>query len=337
MVKKVYINTAPLESINGALIKYMCSDRSDGKTTFLIRKAYDEYIRTGKTGILARRFVGAVSNQWITTLLVNLRKVRPNCGELTFKGSPRKEGVHIFEDGKRFATCIPLSRADDVKSTFDCDTHRNLYIDEYVPLNGRYLSDEITPILEIYRTIDRDDKFDNEIWVASNHITASNPLFREFGVIPRDGISLWKNGRFALLQVANKGNRNRVMNSPLGELIAGTRYAEYAAGGTLNGAKALIQAEHEAGRLPFCVRCGSAMLGFYYAKNGLVIDYTAQKNQAEAVYLTQPTGGKNGGIYLKTASGIYAALRQRYHLSEVFYASERVYEDAEQLRKLLEK
>lgn len=335
MTRKVYINIDALKSDEASIIKYVASDRSDGKTTHIIRMAREEKRKSGKIGVIARRHVGDITTLWRDSLFTNLRKVCPDVGELTAQGSPKKSGVHLFEGGEEFAVLVPLSRADAIKSAFDVATHKDLYIDEYVPIDGRYLKDEVERILEIYRTIDR-DTFTNAVWAFSNHLTATNPLLRYFNVTPRDGLSRWKNGRFLMLQCANKGNREAVKKSPLGELVENTPYGEYAAGGTLDHARPFVHERHYKSRYPFVVRGENGLYGFYYAPCGVVIDH-ATPTAGEAIYTTAPTSGADGGIYLRsqTARDLLYALQTRAHMSEIFVASELIFEDAKDVWKML--
>lgn len=334
MAKKVYINIDQLKSDGAALLCYVASDRSDGKTTHCISLAYDEYRASGKIGVMARRTCGEVTNLLAQTLFTNLRKVRKT-GKLTARGTPKRDGIHLFEDGKEFAVLIAMSRAGKVKSSFDVATHKNLYFDEYVPLDGRYLKDEAEAILEVYRTIDR-DSYTSRIWIFANHITATNPVFRYFDIIPRDGLSRHKNGRFLLLQCANAGNRDAVAASPLAELTAGTAYLRYALGGTLDKAGNMIQPTHWREHLPFLLRGQNGLYALFYARDGLVLDRAANE-PLTAVYTVKTTNGRDGGIYIgsDTARPVRDALRARFFQSCVFMASETVFEDTKDIVKAI--
>lgn len=334
MKRKVYINIEEVKGDKHAFFKYITSDRSDGKTTHAVRLAYTTWKETGKIGVMSRRFSGDITNNYCATLLTNLSKVE-QVGELTFRGSPKKDGVKLYEDGKPFAVLVPLSRADAIKSSLDVATHKNMYVDEYVPLNGRYIKGEVEAILEIYRTIDR-DTFSNDIYVFSNHITASNPIFSYFQIMPRNGISRWKNGRFILLQVANKGNREAVATSPLGELTEGTQYFEYATGGTLTPSQNLIQARHSRERLPFVIECGGNNFGLYNGNGGLIIA-PAERKPNEVLYSTIQNSGSKGSIYLPQAKELYYALRVQFRMSRIFVDSEVTLYNIQDLWKLFER
>lgn len=336
MAKTVYIDISQLEKDDDAIIKDVSSDRNDGKTTHCIRLAYETWRDYNKIAVIARRFVGEVTDQVARTMLANLQKVRPTEKARTIKGSPTRSGIHFFEDGKEFAVFIPLSRAGKVKSAFDVSTHMNLFIDEYVPLDGRYLPREVEAIMEIYRTIDRDTNT-SKIWVFSNHVTATNPLMRYFKVFPKDGISRWKNGRYIRLQCVNRGNRRKTAASPLGELMDGTVYEDYMQGGTLDQAARFIHPEHYRERLPFTIRGANGLFGLYLCKDGVLVLDKADPKPAEITYTTYPTSGHDGGVDIRSrlAAEILYSLRIRFQSSQLFCASELVFEDATDLWHIL--
>lgn len=336
-MKKVYINTKALEDDEASIVKIVASDRSDGKTTALMRLAYDSFKKTGKIAVIARRTCGEVTHAIVDVMITNLKKVRQT-GTFTHKGSPQKSGIHVYEDGVECFVFIPLSRAGKVKSGMDIATHINLYIDEYVPLDDRYLTDEVEKILEIHRTIDR-DTYTSKIWIFFNHVTASCPIYRYFSVTPRDGVSRWKNGRLILLQIANSGNRRDVMCSPLGELVEGTPYGTYAAGGTLDKSDAFVLAQHQKHRLPCVIRAATGLYGLYFSKINpqlLIID-KAQKKTGDVLYTVGPTSGLNGGIWLRAreAKDFYDALRAKAHFSMILCATAALYDDVQDLWTML--
>lgn len=336
--KKVYINIDQLLQDEKSLIKYCSSDRSDGKTTHIIKLAYETWQTTGKISVISRRWSNDITTLWVNTLFTNLQKIQAlkgqPVGDLKAKGSPKKSGVHLFADGKEFAVCVPLSRADSIKSAFDVATHKNLYIDEYIPLNRRYVKDEVEAILEIFRTIDR-DTWTNYALIMSNHICGTCPLFSYFGVLPRDGISRWKNGRFCMLQVANKGNREQVKLSPLGELVEGTPYGDYAAGGFIIDHSARVMTTHTRVSLNYGMSVAGKKYALYQATGGaIVIDYIKDSPPPLMLNL-EPNGGHAGGVYLKYMTDIVKYLKTIYYNSKLFCASEQIYYELTDLWKIL--
>ena len=331
--KKVFINTEKLHNSKSAIFCYISSDRSDGKSTDIVRNVYDEFKKSGKIGVVARRFAGEVSQLTIDTFCTNLKKVR-DTGELTSKGSIKKMGVTIFEDGIPFLLFVCLSRATAFKSSLDVATHKDLYIDEYIPLNGKYLQNEVDIILELYRTIDR-DTFSNKIYVYSNHVTLSCPIFSYFEIVPKDGLTEYKNGRFIVLQIANKGNREMVKKSPLGELTNGTPYGNFIEGGTLDNFDGQIM-EHTRDRLPFVIMINKKQYAFFVCKNGdgLSLDYCEDRGKDE-VYSTKPNATKGEGIYLPFALELFKHLKKRLNTGKLFCSSQMIAEEAGELFQLL--
>ena len=334
MAKKVYIDLKPVLADKNSIIKFVTSDRSDGKTTAIIYTVYDNFKQDGRIGVISRRYVEECNELWVNTLITNLQKVRQT-GTITYKGSPKKHGIHIYEDGKEFAVVVPLSRAGSVKSGFDIATHNGLFIDEYTPLNGRYLPEEPTKILELWRTIDR-DTFTTYTLVMTNHVTLSNPLFSYFNVIPKDGLTRYQDGRFLLLQIANKGNRNAVANSPLGELVKGTSYYDYAIGGALYSNDVHIMPKHTRNMLNFGISCNGRVYALYTAAGGnIVIDYPDEERPPQLIYTVTANGGKDGGIYLPYARNTFKTLQELFYLSRVYCANEKIYFECVEFWKLM--
>ena len=333
MKKTVFINVEKAREDTRAIFKYVDSDRSDGKTTAMIRMAYDEFKATGKAAVCMRRFVGALTKTYMMTICDNLRVVRPDCGKLTFSGSAKKEGISLAEDGKPFALFIPLSRADGVKGALDKKRIGNMYFDEYTPLDGRYLKDEVKLILSIWETIDR-RTYTTTAWFFSNHLATSNPLLNFFHVVPQNGISRWQNGRFLMLRVANKGNREQMRMSPFGELVEGTGYEDYAfEGGALNPVKRFVTPKHDKTRLPFTIRCNGTY-GLYMGEYGLVVD-VAEPRAGEKVYTVEKNAGTQGGTHLSANADLLHYLRVRFLQSQITFANDLILYNCQDLCKLL--
>lgn len=333
MKKTVFIDVEKARAHPRALYIYVDSDRSDGKTTAMIRMAYDDFHDTGKTAVCVRRFVGALTSLYMRTICNNLRKVRPNCGELTFSGSPKRDGILLFEDKKPFALFIPLSRADGVKGALDKDDYGNIYMDEYTPLDGRYIPREMTLINSLWETVDR-RHYNTKFWFFSNHLTTSNPVLNFFRVIPRNGLSEWQNGRFLMLRVANKGNREQMRESPFGELMRGTGYEEYAfEGGALHSVKRFVTPKHEKTRLPFTIRC-NGIYGLFTGEYGLVVD-VAEPRAGEKVYTVEKNAGTQGGTHLSANADLLHYLRVRFLQSQITFANDLILYNCQDLCKLL--
>lgn len=333
MPKKVYINIDKVLACN-AIFKYVDSDRSDGKTTKLISLAFDNWKASGKITVLARRWSTEITKLYADTLITNLKKVRET-GEITHAGSAKKNGIHFYNDGKEFAVLVPISRASAVKSAFDVATHCNLYIDEYVPIDGRYVKNEVEAILELFRTIDR-DTFTNYILVMSNHATESNPIFNYFEIFPKVGLTTYKSGTFAHLRVKNKGNINQVKLSPIGLLTDGTPYGNYAGGGIISDYSNVECPEHEKNTMPYALRINGKLyqlfVGRKAAKDGYVLDY-ATANYG-FVYVVDLKERRQGDVALidTTAHDHLISLARNARL---YVANVRIFEDTIKLWKLL--
>lgn len=333
--KTVYIDTSVAEADERAIFKYVDSDRSDGKTTAAIRLCYDAFAKTGKAGVICRRFAGEAGKLYAETLVSNLKKVRDVKGEIRINGSPKKDGVSIFVDGERLALLVPLSRAGAIKSTLDKSAFGDIYIDEYVPIDGRYLRDEPEKILELYNTVDR-RTFSTQVWIFSNRPTASNPIFAYFSVRipPPYGVSRWKNGRLLILRVKNRGNMEQMKKSPLGELVEGTPYEDYIAGGsTIQGPHDIpVRAKGASLRTNIVFALSGAFVSVYRATDGREITLVRidQPRAGDAIYELSPTPAVgNKSIYI--ADSIVKWLRVRLRIGAVYAHDVATQEAAQQL------
>ena len=180
MGKQVYIDLHPLAR-EKSIFKMAISDRSDGKTTEAEKLAVETFDESGKIAIFARRYGTEFTAEFFTEFEKNLH-VHPEllAGRDYDFVTPSKKRLGAFllqpkdSDKKSTAvTFVPLTKAGRLKSALGYNTHKNIFIDEYLPLDNRYLPDEVGAILELYKTVDR-NHFDNYIMVTGNKITRFN-------------------------------------------------------------------------------------------------------------------------------------------------------------------
>lgn len=281
-----YIDLHPFAA-RQSIFKMCLSDRSDGKSTEMSALALETYLQTGKAGVFARRFGTEFDEDFFNTFENNLRKEKDEKHFYLLKGrkfkikGSHKKGFHAFitdEGGNIFhehptISFYPLSMSGRKKSAFAWETHKNIYVDEYIPLDGIYLRTKVSEaeiILEWYKTIDR-KHYDNYVMIAGNKMTRFNPVFEYFNITEwkQSGVTTFQNGRFDLLVWRNKENAREEEKSPFGELVNGTKYAGYNCGGFLSDDNVMIKKEHS--KVKFCeVITGNYCYAAYYAPNSLV-------------------------------------------------------------------
>lgn len=247
MSNRIYIDLNPLLN-SPAWFKQAITTKGDGKTTALIKTAIKSRQNTGLTPVFCRRYGTELGDQFKRDVLNKIKQHMPDvwkAGDFVWQGNLKKGGLYLINkkepDALPYMHAFPLSMIEKMKSGLDVTTHRNIYIDEYIPLSGRYLPHEVTDILDLYQTVDRDSilkvkPYLNYVICCGNkigHIPATDLYFNVDHNYNTNALTLYKNGTFAILSYANKGHIQNVKQSPFESLIAGTDYAEYAHGGQL--------------------------------------------------------------------------------------------------------
>lgn len=239
-MKPVYVNFEKLID-SPAFFKEAWTDRGDGKTSLIAKTAFYSWLESGKTAVLCRRTWTCMGPDWRADILGKVLRFAPESREMGLKwGGGKKTGLHLStEDGRTVFLAFPFTMADAFKSAMDVSTHKNLYLDEYCPLNGQYLRNETELILEIYRTIDR-KTYSNYVLVCGNRLIIKNPpatdLFFNIEVnYNKNSLKTYKDGTLAILVHSNRANAQAESLSPLGTLTRGTAYGEYVAGGAFEG------------------------------------------------------------------------------------------------------
>lgn len=339
-----YIDLSPLLELP-SILKMALSIRSDGKTTGAKTDALSTHDATGKAAVFCRRWETEMTNPFFDTFMQNIKTAHPEMikgrrwevrGTLK-KGrslwiTNRNDTKHEGDMEKAFEF-VPLSRAGRLKSNIDYETHKNVYIDEYIPLDGRYIRDECDAILELYKTVDR-EHFDNYILITGNRVSRFNPIFDFFSIEKwKWGMNSYQNGRLDLFMNRDRDNARAADNSPFGELVRGTRMEEYNAGEFLaTDGDALIYTGHHA-KLPLLLIARKTRLFALYAGAGLVvvcpIDNTAAasaKCPCVAVDADDVADGR-GVVWIKAerAKNARKMLQERKYTNTLFFDSPQTY------------
>lgn len=334
MSKRVYIDLNPILSAP-AWWKEAFTDRGDGKTSAIVKTAINSRIESGLTATLCRRYGTEMGAQFKDDVLTKVKKFCPEAWEkcdFIWQGSLKKGGLFLVDKSnpatRPYIHAFPLSMVAKMKSGLDVETHRNLYIDEYIPLDGKYLPNETEVILELYRTIDRDslltvDPYLNYVLICGNRIGRAPATDLYFNVdhdYNASALKLYKNDSIAILTYTNKGHSEDVKRSKLADLIAGTPYAGYAAGGVLRG----ITPQLWARKLPpaaFIVQGTTSRATIYLAPDSGIIIQAGSEYNSPAICLTIDPTDNSGYIWIKRADKLCALLRQAFALGRVYYAN----------------
>lgn len=232
----------------GALYNYVLSDRSDGKTFDCKVRALYDYRDKKCITVYVRRFTKEITptlyesffNDVLGDTKANKEKYRKDFAGWQFKGS--KRGVQVktpdSETWDWIVFFIPLTMSGKLKSQLDGYVERieTIDFDEYVPLDDRYATNEMTLINELWKSVDRDrDKL--QLIILGNRISPFTPFFDYFKLsmqITQDKIRLYRDGTLAVQIYSSKEHREDRKKSRFATLVENTQYEDYNAGGVLN-------------------------------------------------------------------------------------------------------
>lgn len=266
MARRAYIDLSAFWR-RPSLWKYAQSDRSDGKTTqckILALQGYNDD-PAHRARVFMRRWGTEFDDEFFRTFWDNLHDAgRDNLIPVSckFVAASKKRCAALVDtsaaDDGEYAPIlqfVPLTRAGRLKSVFSYARTHDIFFDEYVPLDNRYIGEEGKTMAELYTTIDR-KHYDNKIIFCANRVTACNPIFDFFAVdhVPQKGIETRQNGKFDILTWYNAGNRQLDVDSAGGDLFAGTPYDAYnRSGGVLAPlAVQLVKPELARRGVPLC-------------------------------------------------------------------------------------
>lgn len=246
MAYKTYYTARHLLSKN-ALFNFVESDRSDGKTFDIKARILYDKKEKGLISIYIRRFKseideGLYSNFFGQVLGDNKpekEKYRKDFAGWQFKGS--RKGVQCkqseSDEWEWIVFFVPLTMSGKMKSTFDSYVEyiETINFDEYIPLDDRYAKNEMTLLMEFWKSIDRDrDKV--QLIVLGNRLTPYNPFCDYFNLsfqLTQDKIRTYRDGTLAIQIYSSKEHRIEREKSRFAKLVEGTDYDEYNAGGVL--------------------------------------------------------------------------------------------------------
>lgn len=337
---KEYINLRPLIDDPQSLFKVALSDRSDGKSTFLACEAIRSFKSTGKPSIFCRRYSTEFVKDFFDTFISNVLKADKKL--LGDNYEIRKASQHgikrgecgLYIDNRLAVIFIPMSMSARLKSAFDWATHHNVFYDEFIPLDNRYCYDEITLMLELYKTVDR-DHHDNYMLIAGNKIRMNNPICNYWRIHRlRNGFNKVNNGRLNLFIWKSKYNATISQESPFGELVKGTSYEGYNGGGFLNTHDKFIEHSHTK-ELLLQVATDEELFGAFIGHNGeIVFDHITKRRKDIDTYCFEPNADSTI-INIKMADEVRTLLTVYSYTNRLKFASEYIFDVLGGLHRLL--
>lgn len=242
-----YYTARPVLS-KGAIFNYICSDRSDGKTFDCKIRALEDYALSRDITVYCRRFKTELPRETCENFFNDVvgdnkpekQKYRDLYGKWKFKGSTK--GVQVsLDDGKTWDWLIffmPITMSGKRKSALDPFVQRIFTVDfdEYYPLDDRFAPNEMTSIIELWKSLDRDRDI-LQFNLLGNKIKPFSPFLDYFGIevsIDKDKVRLYRDGTIAVQIYASKEHRTKRAKSRFSKAVEGTEYEGYNLGGVLD-------------------------------------------------------------------------------------------------------
>lgn len=323
-----------------ALFNLVLSDRSDGKTFNCKVRALEDFDKLGETTVYVRRYDTEITPKMYNTFFNEVFLVEKYAWyEQKYEFRHSKAGVEIrlrdkYENKKEgwswIVYFVPLSKAGKLKSQLDITNIRTIDFDEYMPLDGRYLKDEMMLLMELWKSIDR-DRDRTQCILLGNKIDPFCPFFDFFGIdldIERARIRTYRSGSVAVQVYVNEEHRQVRQESKFTNAIKGTAYEEYDAGGIMRKANITLEAldtDKYEYYCSFCTKYGEGSIWRNKEDNGLLVSDRIRK---DGIVLTDTTFTKDDGRryynisftpFVKTIKATYYSNRFRTTSKNAFH------------------
>lgn len=313
----------------GALFNLVLSDRSDGKTFNCKVRALEDYEKLGETTVYVRRYDTEITPKMYNTFFNEVFLVDKYAHyEQKYEFRYSKAGVEIRERDKYekktegwnwIVYFVPLSKAGKLKSQLDITNIRTIDFDEYMPLDGRYLKDEMMLLMELWKSIDR-DRDRTQCILLGNKIDPFCPFFDFFGIdldIEKARIRTYRNGSVAVQVYVNEEHREVRQESKFTSAIKGTAYEEYDAGGIMRKANISIVAldtnEYEY-YCSFITKHGEGSIWRHKKDGGLLV---SDRTRKDGMVITDTTFSLDDGRKYFNIS----VLKLGYTMKTIYYSN----------------
>lgn len=313
-----------------AIISLVLSDRSDGKTFDCKARALEDYAKDKSITVYMRRFKTEITQKmyenWFDEIFENAPERFKDFKNWEFKGS--KKGIQVRKNSKEewdwIVYFMPLSVASRLKSQIS-DVHRIHIIDfdEYIPLDGIYLKDEITLLLEFWKSIDR-DRDNTQLLILGNRITAFNPLFDYFDIelkLSKDRLQLYRDNTLAVQMYSNKEHREKRDEGNFRKLIKGTDYEDYDKGGILKILE--VKLRERTGLSYLCSFKTERGEGSIWFKNRIMVISDYIRN--DGYLITDKSYNLNRKSYMCTYGNFSKNFKAIYRRGDMYFENEKAF------------
>ena len=326
---KTYFSARFVLSKN-ALFSLVLSDRSDGKTFDCKARALEDYEKNKDITIYVRRWkteLGPeVYNNFFNEVWENNENYK-KYSEWEFKYSKNKIQVKTSPKSEwdTILYFIPLSVASRWKSKIqNVKRIKIIDYDEYIPMDNRYLPDETTLLLDLWKTIDR-DRDEVQILICGNRIVPFCPILDYFNIDlkigNKDMIRMYKDDTLAVQIYSNKEHREKREEGRFRKLVKDTKYNGYDTGEVLYALDLELKS-HE-GFDYFCQFKTERGCGTLWYKAGIIV--VSEYKRKDGFILMDKNYNVVGEKYLCTYGKFPVLLKNVYRRNEMYFESERAF------------
>ena len=207
-----------------AMLNFLIGERGVGKTYGASKFVVKQWVKKGEEFAYIRRYGSELEEsvpKFFKGLITN--EEFPD-HTLTAKGN------EFFCDDVTIGYALQLSTAQNLKSV-NFDGVKTIIFDEFIIEEGQkkyYLKNEVFIFLNLLESIARMRKV--RVFMLANAVTVTNPYFLYFDLsLPYNSdIKLFKENTILVQYMKNEEYRNAKEQSPLGKLVKGTTYEDYA-------------------------------------------------------------------------------------------------------------
>ena len=319
-----------------ALLSLVLSDRSDGKTFDCKARALEDYEKDKSIHIYVRRWKTeldqTVYNKFFNEVWEN-NKNYERFSKWEFRGSKSKIEVRKSKDDKwdTIVYLIPLSVASRWKSKIqEINRITEIDFDEYVPMDNRYLPNETTLLLDLWKTVDRDRDI-VKILVLGNRIVPFCPILDYFSIDlkigNKDMIRLYKDNTLAVQIYSNKEHREKREEGKFRKLIKGTDYDDYDKGETLFALD--LELKSKEGFDYYCRFKTERGTGTIWYKEGEFV--ISCYNRKDGILLMDKNYNVKGNKFLCTFGKFPLIFKNAYRRNDLYFEDERAFYNFEKI------
>lgn len=229
------------------------------------------------------------------------------------------DGNTLKINGENKIYFVALSTAHKQKSVAFPNVDMIVF-DEFIETrkNKKYLPEEATIFLDLVETVNRlrVDRPEVRCFLLANKISFVNPYFKMFGIKPfTERFKTYKNGLIVVENYNNEVFKKAKEKSRFGQLVAGTKYGDYAIGNELwRDTDAFIKKRPKDTFLRFNVRYEGTTFGIWQNGDGI---YCAKAHNDSAQTFATREDLQEGELVLKSTDvpiSWFKALHENNHI-----------------------